>query len=39
EELIEMERYVCFDNIAESSMQALSNNDTKEKADNKTLIY
>ncbi|CAG8568596.1 13316_t:CDS:2 [Racocetra fulgida] len=39
EKLIEMERYVCFDNIAEGSMQALLNNDTKKKTDNKTLTY
>ncbi|CAG8825303.1 7501_t:CDS:1, partial [Gigaspora rosea] len=39
EELMEMERYVCFDNIAEGSMQALPNNDTKEKIDNVTLTY
>ncbi|CAG8491033.1 16269_t:CDS:2, partial [Racocetra fulgida] len=38
-ELIEMDRYVCFDNIAEGSMQALPNNDIKEKTDNETLTY
>ncbi|CAG8741566.1 5206_t:CDS:2 [Gigaspora margarita] len=39
EELMEIERYVCFDNIAEGSMQALLNNDIKEKIDNVTLTY
>ncbi|CAG8468499.1 7011_t:CDS:2 [Racocetra fulgida] len=39
EELMKMERYVCFDNIAEDSIQALPNNDIKEKTDNEILTY
>ncbi|CAG8640578.1 18217_t:CDS:2, partial [Dentiscutata erythropus] len=38
EEIMEMERYVFFDNIAEGSIQALPN-DTKKKTNNEALIY
>ncbi|CAG8524245.1 7733_t:CDS:2, partial [Racocetra fulgida] len=37
--LIKIERYVCFDKIAEGSIQALPNNNTKEKTNNETLTY